>query len=327
MVKWAPRPKLYALVPPTLIGTAILFVLGFVGGHTAVENLVGREYLPAAVTASWDVRLWDVRLWDVRLKSSSKLEERLEQDEAAQPATPIIAEVKGTNSIITASTPQPAEVAEPVQAEATSLVSERSEQPFSEASQKPASEAADPPAPQIGSPPAPRDDTPVPEADAEPVLHSIVESVFGLGDTAKPEEAPAKPAEIAAQNETQRVARTINQTSNDQPNRTTAEKSEIGPAEAVRMFGEGQRLMAAGDIRQARGLFAMSLAYGMSEAALALGRSYDPSYLARIKNANAAPDAESARNWYEEWNRQSVEQDSIPSDARLDRLLQTMNAN
>ena len=92
------------------------------------------------------------------------------------------------------------------------------------------------------------------------------------------------------------------------------------------MFGEGQSLMAAGDIRQARGLFARSLASGMPEAALALGRSYDPKYIARIQNANAAPDAEAARNWYEEWYRQSVEQGSISSDVRLDRLLHTMNA-
>ena len=287
MVKWAQRSTMYALMPPSLIGTAILFVLGFVGSHMTAEHLVDREYLSAAVTTSWDVRP----------RSSSKLQERLAQDET-QPAAPIIAEVKDTTRITTASPPQPA------------------------------GEAASPAAPQIAAvrtSPAPEAD--VKTVETKPVVRTIVESVFGLGDTAKPEEAPAKPAEIAAQNETQQAAQTIIQTSNDQPTRATTEKSEIGSAEAVRMFGEGQRLMAAGDIRQARGLFAMSLAYGMPEAALALGRSYDLKYLARIKNANAVPDAESARNWYAEWHRQSVGQGSISSDARLDRLLQTTNAN
>ena len=162
------------------------------------------------------------------------------------------------------------------------------------------------------------------------VEHFVASEYLPAAVTARLNAPPKSRSKLQARiapDETQQAAPAVDQTNNDQPTRVTAEKNKIGSDEAVRTFRAGQRLMAAGDVRLARGLFATSLAYGMSEAALALGRSYDPNYLARIKNANAAPDAESARNWYAEWHRQSVEQDSIPSNVRLDHLLQTMNPN
>jgi len=62
-----------------------------------------------------------------------------------------------------------------------------------------------------------------------------------------------------AQDEMQQAAPAINQTNKDQPTRGTTEISNIGSEEVVRTFRAGQRLMAIGDVRLARGLFATSL--------------------------------------------------------------------
>lgn len=98
-------------------------------------------------------------------------------------------------------------------------------------------------------------------------------------------------------------------------------------AQANQLIGEGHSLLAAGDVVQARQLFSRSLATGSAEAALALGRSFDPKHLSGIQNANAAADPVTARKWYEEWYRRSVEQGSISPKVRLDRLLQAMSSN
>ncbi len=108
----------------------------------------------------------------------------------------------------------------------------------------------------------------------------------------------------------------------------TAEAADLtDTAAAGRFIGEGHSLMAAGDIVQARQLFTRSLATGSAEAALALGRSFDPKHIAAINNANAAGDPVTARKWYEEWYRRSVEQGSISPKVRLERLLQAMSLN
>ena len=395
MVKWAQRSAMYALVPLSLIGTATLFVVGFVGSHMIVEYFVGTEYLPTTANAPGTVQQAEVAPAQVAPtqitpapvtpapvlpapvappaatpepaqtavpvvepktfnttveqvtpppsepapRPSGKVEERLAQDDTAT-ASPVIAEVSGTTSIITASA-QPA--AEDTQAEPSVSAPTQVVQPST-------TEPVAPPEPQTAAvetipaeAPKPKVETRVEPTATKPIVRSLVESVFGLGQTAKPvEQAPAKqprvnvePAGASVAGDTPKAAEpAANQQAalsvNQQPSglgRGLPDTYKVSKEEAIRMFGEGQNLMAAGDIRQARGLFARSLASGMPEAALALGRSYDPKYIARIENANAEADAEAARNWYEEWYRQSVEQGSISSDVRLDRLLQTMNAN
>ena len=66
---------------------------------------------------------------------------------------------------------------------------------------------------------------------------------------------------------------------------------------------------------------------GSPEAALALGRSFDPKYLDRMPASNAKPDPAAARKWYEEWYRRSIEQGSISPNVRLERLLNAINVN
>ncbi len=77
----------------------------------------------------------------------------------------------------------------------------------------------------------------------------------------------------------------------DQPK--TASKTEVED-----LIREGNKRMKDGDILDARRLYQKAVALGDAEAALAMGRSYDPIYFARIDKKNAEPDAARAFDWY-----------------------------
>jgi hypothetical protein len=64
------------------------------------------------------------------------------------------------------------------------------------------------------------------------------------------------------------------------------------------LIREGNKRMREGDILEARQFYQKAVVYGDPEAALALGRSYDPIYFARIDKKNAEPDAAKAFDWY-----------------------------
>jgi hypothetical protein len=64
------------------------------------------------------------------------------------------------------------------------------------------------------------------------------------------------------------------------------------------LIREGNKRMREGDILEARQLYQKAVMLGDPEAALAMGRSYDPIYFARIDRKNAEPDAAKAFDWY-----------------------------
>ncbi|MGO9172832.1 MAG: hypothetical protein ACLP7P_12835 [Rhodomicrobium sp.] len=64
------------------------------------------------------------------------------------------------------------------------------------------------------------------------------------------------------------------------------------------LIREGNKRMREGDILEARQFYQRAVAFGDPEAALAMGRSYDPIYFARIDKKNAEPDAAKAFDWY-----------------------------
>jgi TPR repeat protein len=68
--------------------------------------------------------------------------------------------------------------------------------------------------------------------------------------------------------------------------------------EIVDLIREGNKRMKEGDILEARRFYQKAVALGDPEAALAMGRSYDPIYFARIDRKNAEPDAAKAFDWY-----------------------------
>jgi hypothetical protein len=64
------------------------------------------------------------------------------------------------------------------------------------------------------------------------------------------------------------------------------------------LIREGNKRMREGDILEARQLYQRAISLGDPEAALAMGRSFDPIYFARIDKKNAEPDAAKAFDWY-----------------------------
>jgi hypothetical protein len=72
----------------------------------------------------------------------------------------------------------------------------------------------------------------------------------------------------------------------------------VGCMDAEDLIREGNKRMRGGDILEARELYQKAVELGGAEAALAMGRSYDPIYLQRIEKKNAEPDKAKAYEWY-----------------------------
>lgn len=315
VVKSAQRSAMYALVPLSLIGTATLFVIGFVGSHMMVEYLVGKEYLPTTITASRT----DAQVAATSPAATTKFEARPARDETQIAAPPVVAEVNGTTSILTATAPQPAEAEQPAAA-AASVVNSAAEDSAEEAtSGAPTPQmATNEPAPAATEAEVPleaNDETPASGLDAQPLVESV------LGTREKPKTAPAEPAETpkhrieptgapvtgqavepaeaAAPDTSRQAAPTINQTDETTQSPAAADSIRVDLAEAARIFGAGQRLMAAGNIASARLLYQHALKAGDPRAATALGKSYDPVVFEQLNVHGVTPDANLAIKWYQ----------------------------
>jgi hypothetical protein len=81
------------------------------------------------------------------------------------------------------------------------------------------------------------------------------------------------------------------------PQEGVARRASLQP-EIEDLIREGNKHMREGDILEARQLYQKAVLLGDPEAALAMGRSYDPIYFARIEKKNAEPDAAKAFDWY-----------------------------
>lgn len=360
--QWSKRGVMPVLVPLSIVGMVSLFVLGFVGSREVVGFLVGPEYMPASLAASEQDAQEQVPTADgldpniapSLAASNTDPEEAAPETLTAEPAQET--EEPFEDAIELAEDPlQPVEGDGDTFAEAPSLddvipPTQDAEAPavlIEDAPADPEPDASDSTdlarAHVDGTPPgtsaatdidaAPEPDpaaletpaaTPRPKVDFRMVATpqpAEEEPQTGHGNDDPPVEprrrdeqdatdpsAPAVATEAGAENE-------------------PVDASVAGLVDTKRLLAEGHTLMAAGDVLKARQLFARSVATGSAEAALALGRSFDPKHLAGIGNANATPDPVTARRWYEEWYRRSVQQGSISPKVRLERLLQAMNAN
>jgi hypothetical protein len=78
----------------------------------------------------------------------------------------------------------------------------------------------------------------------------------------------------------------------------TPPRGAIQQAEIEDLIREGNKRMREGDIIEARQFYSKAVNLGDAEAALAMGRSYDPIYFARLDKRNAEPDVAKALDWY-----------------------------
>lgn len=96
----------------------------------------------------------------------------------------------------------------------------------------------------------------------------------------------------------------------------TPEASSPAREQALKLHAKGQEQLDHGNIAAARMFFLRAAQAGLPHSALALGGTYDPLELARLKVIGLKPDPEAARKWYEK----ARELGSIEAVARLNRL-------
>ncbi len=68
---------------------------------------------------------------------------------------------------------------------------------------------------------------------------------------------------------------------------------------ALGLHAKGKELLEQGNIQPARMLFRRAADQGLAESALALGSTYDPVELAKLKVFGLQPDVAAARRWYD----------------------------
>ncbi len=68
---------------------------------------------------------------------------------------------------------------------------------------------------------------------------------------------------------------------------------------ALGLYAKGKELLGQGNIQPARMLFRRAADSGLAESALALGGTYDPVELAKLRVIGLQPDVATARQWYD----------------------------
>ena len=337
---WSQRGVMLTLVPLAIVGMATLFVLGFIGSREVVSYMVGREYVPAKLDApEQQTAEVEPSLAIATPEKSALPGHQTAPQEAAAPGTPspeagTVADVArdtdvaapevtvavGTDTAEVAPPSQDADVPPAFELVSTAPAVEQSPEPAVAQNEEPAEQPT-------------QAATVVPDTKSVKTEVKIAATV----DEAPPVTATAHvisqdaatkvTAVAAAEEEEEPSTRRDNDDRSDELKKQGEAPAVVSAADASRLIGEGHGLMASGKVVEARQLFTQSLTTGFAEAALALGRSFDPKHLTSIASSNAKADPAAARKWYEEWYRLSVEQGAISSNVRLEKLLQAMNLN
>ena len=151
-----------------------------------------------------------------------------------------------------------------------------------------------------------KDDAQTPVSD--PVSFNLVIGAAPQ-QTNEPEAAEAAPA--ATLQETNEQATQLVEVAE-----TTAE-IDTDPLTQL-LIRDGNKLMREGDILGARRLYEQAAANGNPEAALAMGRSYDPSYFEKLPVQTGKPDPATALQWY----KQALSGGLVTARVKIDGLKQ-----
>jgi hypothetical protein len=101
------------------------------------------------------------------------------------------------------------------------------------------------------------------------------------------------------------------------PSATTApEKVSPERQQTLALHAKGQEQLDRGNVAAARMFFRRAADAGLAQSALALGGTYDPDELAKLKVIGLQPEPQTARKWYEK----ARELGSIEAVSRLHRL-------
>lgn len=158
-----------------------------------------------------------------------------------------------------------------------------------------------PPAPAVAMPAAPPAPAPAPPPPPAPVLAKPV-----LPPPAATPPAPAAPSpppqprRATVVPPTAPIVKVVPVVPLPQPK--AAPQRTLSPQEreaAERLYKRGEDMLRTGDVASARLFLERAAERGLAEAALAMGGTFDPVELARLRVQGTRPDPEQARAWYE----------------------------
>ncbi len=136
-------------------------------------------------------------------------------------------------------------------------------------------------------------DTP---AESRVVSVEIVPSDIQLPATAAiPQSAPGPQVLTAAPRTVDQREGRLDGTPPAQPPRS---RSTIPPAEEEAMMARANTLLGNNDVMSARLIYEHLANSGSAKAALAMGKTYDPSFFQTIEAAGVRPEIDKARDWY-----------------------------
>jgi hypothetical protein len=103
--------------------------------------------------------------------------------------------------------------------------------------------------------------------------------------------------------------------------RQVALRTSTDPVKSVQLVREGNKLMRDGDILASRKLYQQAVSLGDPEAALAMGRSYDPLYFEQLQVKTGKPDPALAFEWYKKAVDGGIESAKVKIDTLKQWLL------
>ena len=150
--------------------------------------------------------------------------------------------------------------------------------------------------------------------------HETRRQQSAAGAAAPAREDPAAPAasahlrvesQLAAANEPLALGISLGDATGGETARLTLE-----PGEVAALMKRADDFLRTGDIASARLVLARAAGAGDAQAALTLGGTFDPGFLAEKGVLGPAPDPDQARNWY----KQAADLGSVEASQRLSRL-------
>jgi hypothetical protein len=155
-------------------------------------------------------------------------------------------------------------------------------------------EAPPPPPPvQVTKQPPPQP-PPSPAADRYR-LQSAAPDAPASRDTTRVATAPDNPPPLSA------APSVPSEDVSPAPSASTSDRAatKIAPGEIAMLLKQGEQFLSAGDVATARVLFGRAAEAGDGNAAWALGATYDPAVLGRLRVRGIAPDSQQAQRWYQ----------------------------
>jgi hypothetical protein len=116
-----------------------------------------------------------------------------------------------------------------------------------------------------------------------------------------------------------------NLTTPDVPQSAAVETPEPIKSETVKSaLAAARGLMSKGQVRAAREQLLVLATKGSPDAAWDVARSYDPTVLAKIPQADAAADIAEATRWYHTWYDGAVKEGMVANSVSLERIITSM---